>query len=162
MIYAAMLRRLIATGRWLSGISDPSQLTNDENVASILSLARERVMGHDFHPVPEPALGAVHAVQTSGKRDGLAQMRHVVCAEAEPIAHACADLDADHAGPLRNKSEDRYQAFIASAPQAMATVGNRTIGVMRLAGGTDIAPALRRRSIHPSRPPGIVMGAGIK
>ena len=89
-------------------------------------------------------------------------MRHVVCAAAEPIAHACADLDADHVGPLCNKVEDRYRALNGSAPQAMATLEKLTISPIRLAGGTDIAPALRRRSIHPSRPPSIAMGAGIK
>ena len=89
---AAMLHPSIAAGRWLSGISDPSQLKNEENVVNILSHEWERIMRHDFHPVPEPALEAVHAVQTAGKPDGLALMRHVVCAAAEPIAHACADL----------------------------------------------------------------------
>ena len=159
---AAMLHRLIAPGQWLSGISDACKLKNDENVVSNLSLAWERIIGHDFHPVLAPALEAVHAEQTAGKPDGLAQARHVGGGAAEAIAHACADPEVDHAGPLPNKVEDRYQAFIASAPQAMATVGNRTIGVIRLAGATNIAPALRRRSIHSSRPPGIVMDAGIK
>ena len=136
-----MLHPSIAAGRWLSGISDPSQLKNEENVVNILSLAWERIMCHDFHPVPEPALEAVHAAQTAGEVDGLAQARHVVCATAEPIAHACADLDADHAGPLRNKVEDRNQALNGSAPQTMATLGELTIGPIQLPGGTDVAPA---------------------
>ena len=91
-------------------------------------------MRHDFHPVPEPALEAVCAVETAGKPDGLTQARHVVCAAAEPIAHACADLDVDHAGPLCNKAEDRYQALTGSAPQALAALGNLTINVTQLAG----------------------------
>ena len=75
-------------------------MKNEENVVNILSLAWERIMRHDFHP----ALGAIHAVETAGEVDGLVQARHVVCAAAEPIAHACADLDADHADPLFKKA----------------------------------------------------------
>ena len=107
-------------------------------------------MRHDFHP----ALGAIHAVETAGEVDGLVQARHVVCAAAEPIAHACDDLDADHAGPLCNKSEDRYQACIATAPQAMAALGNLTINVMRWAGENNIAP-------YTHHVPLALMGAGI-
>ena len=63
-----MLHPSIAAGRWLSGISDLTQLTNDENVVNILSREWERVMRHDFHPVLAPALQAVYAVETAGKR----------------------------------------------------------------------------------------------
>ena len=103
MMNAAMLHQRIAAGHWLSGISDLSQLKNDENVVRNLSREWERIMRHDFHPVLEPALEAIYVVETTGKLDGLTQALHVVCAEAERIAHAYADMGADHAGPLFNK-----------------------------------------------------------
>ena len=103
MMNAAMLHQRIVAGQWLSGISDLSQLKNDENVVRNLSRAWERIMRHDFHPVLEPALEAVYAVESTGKVAGLTQALHVVCAEAERIAHAYADMGADHAGPLFNK-----------------------------------------------------------
>ena len=146
---AAMLHPSIAAGQWLSGISEVSQLKNEENVVSNLSLAWERIIGHDFHLVLAPALEAVHAVQTAGKPDGLAQARHVGGGAAEAIAHACADPEVDHAGQLPNKVEDRNQALAGSAPQAMAALRNLTISVMRWAGENNIDAALRRRSIRP-------------
>ena len=103
MMNAAMLHQRIAAGQWLTGISDLSQLKNDENVVRNLSREWERIMRHDFHPVLEPALEAIYAVETTGKMDGLTQALHVICAEAERIAHAYADMGADHAGPLFNK-----------------------------------------------------------
>ena len=103
MMNAAMLHQRIAAGQWLSGISNLSQMKNDENVVRNLSREWERIMRHDFHPVLEPALEAIYAVETAGKLNGLTQALHVVCAEAERIAHAYADMGADHAGPLFNK-----------------------------------------------------------
>ena len=103
MMNAAMLHQRIAAGQWLTGISDLSQLKNDESVVRNLSREWERIMRHDFHPVLEPALEAIYAVETAGKLDGLTQALHVICAEAERIAHAYADMGADHAGPLFNK-----------------------------------------------------------
>ena len=103
MMNAAMLHQRIAAGQWLTGISDLSRLKNDESVVRNLSREWERIMRHDFHPVLEPALEAIYAVETAGKLDGLTQALHVICAEAERIAHAYADMGADHAGPLFNK-----------------------------------------------------------
>ena len=48
--------------------------------------------------------------------------------------------------------EDRSQVRTGSAPQVMAALRNLTISVMRLAGETNIAAALRRYAVHPSRP----------
>lgn len=48
--------------------------------------------------------------------------------------------------------EDRSQVRTGSAPQIMAALRNLTISVIRLAGETNIAAALRRYAVHPSRP----------
>ena len=48
--------------------------------------------------------------------------------------------------------EDRSQVRTGSAPQIMAALRNLTISVIRLAGETNIAAALRRHAVHPSRP----------
>ena len=57
--------------------------------------------------------------------------------------------------------EDRSQVRTGSAPQVMAALRNLTISVMRLAGETNIAAALRRYAVHPSRPLTLI-GAHIK
>ena len=48
--------------------------------------------------------------------------------------------------------EDRSQVRTGSAPQIMAALRNVAISVLRLAGETNIAAALRRCPVHPSRP----------
>ena len=48
--------------------------------------------------------------------------------------------------------EDRSQIRTGSAPQIMAALRNLTISMIRLAGETNIAAALRRCAAHPSRP----------
>ena len=48
--------------------------------------------------------------------------------------------------------EDRSQVRTGSAPQVMAALRNLTISVIRLAGETNIAAALRRHAVTPSRP----------
>ena len=48
--------------------------------------------------------------------------------------------------------EDRSQVRTGSAPQIMATLRNLTISMIRLAGETNIAAALRGYAVHPSRP----------
>ena len=55
--------------------------------------------------------------------------------------------------------EDRSQVRTGSAPQIMAALRNLTISVIRLAGETNIAAALRRHAVHPSRPLTLI-GAG--
>ena len=48
--------------------------------------------------------------------------------------------------------EDRSQVHTGSTPQIMAALRNLTISALRLAGETNIAAALRRHAVHPSRP----------
>lgn len=45
--------------------------------------------------------------------------------------------------------EDASQVRTEAAPQVMAALRNATIGLLRLAGATNIAAALRRNSAHP-------------
>ena len=52
----------------------------------------------------------------------------------------------------RSHDEDRSQVRTGSAPQIMAALRNVAISVMRLAGETNIAAALRRCAVHPSHP----------
>ena len=48
--------------------------------------------------------------------------------------------------------EDRSQVRTGSAPQVMAARRNLTVSLFRLAGEPNIAAALRRFAVHPSRP----------
>ena len=48
--------------------------------------------------------------------------------------------------------EDRSQVRTGSAPQIMAALRNLTISMIRSPGETNIAAALRRYVVHPSRP----------
>ncbi len=48
--------------------------------------------------------------------------------------------------------EDHSQVHTASGPRVMATLRNLAIAILRLAGATSIAAALRHHSRRPSRP----------
>ena len=57
--------------------------------------------------------------------------------------------------------EDRSPVRVGTAPQIMATLRNLTISLLRLAGEPNIAAALRRYAVHPSRPLALI-GAPLK
>ena len=103
MMNAAMLHQRIANGRWLSGISDLASVKNDANVVRRIGREWNQIMRHDFRPVLEPAVGAIEAVEDTGKLAGLERALRHVAAEAERIAESYADMGADHAGPLFNR-----------------------------------------------------------
>ena len=103
LMNAAMLHQRICAGRWLSGISDLSDVKNDANVIRRLSREWERILRHDFRPVVEPALETIYAIENTGKTSGMERALHHIAAEAERIAETYADMGADHAGPLFNK-----------------------------------------------------------
>ena len=103
LMNAAMLHQRIANGRWLSGVSDLSDIKNDVNVVATVRREWERIMRRDFHPVLEPAVDVIDAVERTGKLAGLERALHHLTAEAERIAETYADMGADHAGPLFNK-----------------------------------------------------------
>ena len=60
-------------------------------------------MRRDFHPVLEPAVEVIDAVEETGRLAGLERALRHITAEAERIAETYADMGADHAGPLFNK-----------------------------------------------------------
>ncbi len=103
MMNAAMLHQRIASGKWLTGISDLETVKNDVNVVRRVWREWERIMRHDFRPVLEPAVSAIEAVEDTGKLAGLERALRHITAEAERIAETYADMGADHAGPLFNR-----------------------------------------------------------
>ena len=103
MMNAAMLHQRIANGRWLAGISDLSEIKNDVNIVRTVRQEWERIMRRDFHPVLEPAVEVIDAVEETGRLAGLERALRHITAEAERIAETYADMGADHAGPLFNK-----------------------------------------------------------
>ena len=47
--------------------------------------------------------------------------------------------------------EDRSQIRTGTGPETMATLRNASISLLRLAGATNIAAALRRNHAHPDK-----------
>ena len=103
MMNAAMLHQRIAKGRWLPGVSDLETVKNEVNVVTRVEREWNRIRSHDFQPVLEPAVEAIHAIQDTGKLAGLERALRHIAAEAERIAETYADMGADHAGPLFNR-----------------------------------------------------------
>ena len=103
MMNAAMLHQRIASGRWLTGISDLETVKNHVNVIRQIEREWNRILQYDFRPVIEPALRAIHAIEDTGKLAGLERALRHLAAEAERIAETYADMGADHAGPLFNR-----------------------------------------------------------
>ena len=103
MMNAAMLHQRIAKGKWLCGVSDLESVKNDVNVVPRLHREWGRIMCHDFHPVLEPAVNAIKAVEGTGRLAGLERALRHITSEAERIAETYADMGADHAGPLFNR-----------------------------------------------------------
>ena len=103
MMNAAMLHQRIANGRWLSGVGGMAEIKNSPNVIQTVLRQWNRIIGHDFKPVMEPAVQAIEAVQDTGKLAGLERALRHIAAEAERIAESYADMGADHAGPLFNR-----------------------------------------------------------
>ena len=103
MMNAAMLHQRIANGNWLSGITDLESAKNQVNVVARIRREWERIMRHDFRPVLEPAVNAIHAIEDTAKLAGLERALRHIAAEAQRIAETYADMGADHAGPLFNR-----------------------------------------------------------
>ena len=103
MMNAAMLHQRIAAGRWLPGVSDLEAVKNDVNVVRRISREWNRILYHDFHPVLQPAVLALEAIEDTGRLAGLERALRHIAAEAERIAETYADMGADHAGPLFNR-----------------------------------------------------------
>ena len=103
MMNAAMLHQRIANGAWLPGVSDLESVKNEVNVVARIRREWERIMRHDFRPVLEPAVNAIHAIEDTAKLAGLERALRHIAAEAQRIAETYADMGADHAGPLFNR-----------------------------------------------------------
>ena len=103
MMNAAMLHQRIANGAWLPGITDLESAKNQVNVVARIRREWERIMRHDFRPVLEPAVNAIHAIEDTAKLAGLERALRHIAAEAQRIAETYADMGADHAGPLFNR-----------------------------------------------------------
>ena len=103
LMNAAMLHQRIASGRWLTGISDLETVKNAVNVIRQIEREWNRILQYDFRPVIDPALKALHAIEDTGKLAGLERALRHLAAEAERIAETYADMGADHAGPLFNR-----------------------------------------------------------
>ena len=88
---------------WLSGVSDLEAVKNDVNVVRRVNREWNQIMRHDFHPVLEPAIKTIEAVEDTGKLAGLERALRHIAAEAQRIAESYADMGADHAGPLFNR-----------------------------------------------------------
>ena len=131
---AAMLHQRIANGRWLTGISDLESVKNDVNVVRRVRREWEHIMRHDFHPVLAPAVGAIEAVEDTGKLAGLERALRHITAEAERIAETYADMGADHAGPLFNRVMGNQTSDGAFLYQAARRVHRRPPHSGRLRG----------------------------
>ena len=121
MMNAAMLHQRIANGQWLSRVNSLSYLKNDVDVAKNIRQQWELIMRRDFHPVLEPAVDAIDAIENTGKLAGLNRCLRHIAAEAERIAETYADLGADHAGPLFNRvmgNQASDGAFFTRPPAA--------------------------------------------
>ncbi len=86
LMNAAMLHQRISAGRWLSGISDLSEVKNDANIVRRLSREWTRILTHDFRPVIEPALETIYEIENTAKTSGLERALRHIAAEAERIA----------------------------------------------------------------------------
>ena len=103
LMNAAMLHQRIAHGHWLPDITDLTTVKNAANVVSMTLRQWNRIIGHDFKPVLEPAVKAIYAVEDTGRTAGLERALRHITAEAEHIAENYADMGADHAGQLFNR-----------------------------------------------------------
>ena len=103
MMNAAMLHQRLADGKWMQGIIGLDEIKNHPNPIRIILRQWNAIIGHDFKPVLQPAVDAIHAIEDTGKLAGLERALRHLAAEAERIAETYANMGADHAGPLFNK-----------------------------------------------------------
>ena len=103
LMNAAMLHQRISAGRWLDGVESLDVIKNSNNPVSEIKDQWQTIRARDFRPVIEPALGAIRAVERTGRTGGLVMAIRHIAKEAEELAASYADLGADHAGPLFNR-----------------------------------------------------------
>ena len=105
LMNAAMLHQRIADGKKIlkTKIISLSEIKNHPNPIRIILRQWNAIIGHDFKPVLQPAVDAIHAIEDTGKLAGLERALRHLASEAERIADTYANMGADHAGPLFNK-----------------------------------------------------------
>ncbi len=139
MMNAAMLHQRIANGKWLTGVSDLETVKNDANVIRRITREWNGIMKHDFHPVIEPAIKAIEAVEDTGKTAGLERALRHIATEAQRIAETYADMGADHAGPLFNKvmGNQASDGAFFTRPTAASLAARLTLDVCEPQDWTD-------------------------
>ena len=123
MMNAAMLHQRIADGKRIlkQQIISLNKIKNDPNPIRIILRQWNAIIGHDFKPVLQPAVDAIHAIEDTGKLAGLERALRHLASEAERIADTYANMGADHAGPLFNKvmgNQASDGAFFTRPPAA--------------------------------------------
>ena len=103
MMNAAMLHQRIADGKLIKGIIGLDEIKNHTNPIRIILRQWNAIIGHDFKPVLQPAVDAIHAIEDTGKLAGLERALRHLASEAERIAETYANMGSDHAGLLFNK-----------------------------------------------------------
>ena len=92
LMNAAMLHQRISEGRWIAGISPLSAIKNEANVVPKISREWERILRVDFHPIFDPAVEVIYAIEESGRTSGLESALRHIAAEAERIAETARRL----------------------------------------------------------------------
>ena len=145
LMNAMMLHQRIANGGWLekSGIISLETIKNDTDVIGTILSQWEAIIGHDFKPVIDPAMQAIHAIQRTGKQGGLERALHHLAAAAEDIAETYADMGADHAGPLFNQvmGNQASDGAFFTRPAAASIAARLTLDACSSTGDAGESPA---------------------
>ena len=149
MMNAAMLHQRIANGRWLTGVSDLETVKNDVNVVRRISREWNHIMRRDFHPVLEPAVQVIEAIEDTGRLAGLERALRHTAAEAERIAESYADMGADHAGLLFNRvmGNQASDGAFFTRPVAASIAARLTLDVVGDVDWTDVSVWRERKIV---------------
>ena len=161
MMNAAMLHQRIANGAWLPGVSDLESVKNQVNVVARIRREWERIMRHDFRPVLEPAVNAIHAIEDTAKLAGLERALRHIAAEAQRIAETYADMGADHAGPLFNRvmGNQASDGAFFTKPVAASIAARLTLDALGPTDWTDPAAWRETKILDPACGSGTLLAA---
>ena len=161
MMNAAMLHQRIANGAWLPGVSDLESVKNEVNVVARIRREWERIMRHDFRPVLEPAVNAIHAIEDTAKLAGLERALRHIAAEAQRIAETYADMGADHAGPLFNRvmGNQASDGAFFTKPVAASIAARLTLDALGATDWTNPATWRETKILDPACGSGTLLAA---
>ena len=161
MMNAAMLHQRIANGAWLPGVSDLESVKNQVNVVARIRREWERIMRHDFRPVLEPAVNAIHAIEDTAKLAGLERALRHIAAEAQRIAETYADMGADHAGPLFNRvmGNQASDGAFFTKPVAASIAARLTLDALGATDWTNPAAWRETKILDPACGSGTLLAA---